>query len=66
MRSLLIGLFAIGLSLNVQAQSDLKKILQAVETNNLSLKAQNNYIESQKIAFKTDQTFRKTIRTIKA
>ena len=54
MRSILIGLFAIGLSLNVQAQSDLKEILQTVETNNLSLKAQNNYIESQKIGFKTE------------
>ncbi|MGZ2369396.1 TolC family protein [Ancylomarina sp. YFZ004] len=54
MRSLLIGLFAIGLSLNVQAQSDLKEILQAVETNNLSLKAQNQYIESQKLGYKTE------------
>ncbi len=54
MRSILIGLFAIGLSLNVQAQSDLKDVLQAVESNNLSLKAQNNYIESQKIGYKTE------------
>jgi len=54
MRSLLIGLFSIGLSLNLQAQSDLKEILQAVETNNLSLKAQTNYIESQKIGYKTE------------
>ncbi|WP_372641761.1 TolC family protein [Ancylomarina sp.] len=54
MRSLLIGLFAIGLSLNLQAQSDLKEILQAVETNNLSLKAQNQYLESQRIGYKTE------------
>jgi len=54
MRSILIGLFAIGLSLNLQAQSDLKGVLQAVESNNLSLKAQNNYIESQKIGYKTE------------
>ena len=54
MRSILIGLFAIGLSLNLQAQSDLKGVLQAVESNNLSLKAQNIYIESQKIGYKTE------------
>jgi len=54
MRSLLIGLFAVGLSLNVQAQSNLKHVLQAVENNNLSLKAQNQFIESQRIAYKTE------------
>ena len=54
MRSIIIGLFAIGLSLNVQAQSYLKEVLQAVENNNLSLKAQNNYIESQKLGYKTE------------
>lgn len=54
MRSLLIGLFAIALSLNVQAQSNLKEVLQAVENNNLSLKAQNQYIESQRIGYKTE------------
>lgn len=54
MRSLIIGLFAIGLSLNVHAQSNLKEVLQAVENNNLSLKAQNQFIESQKIGYKTE------------
>lgn len=54
MRSLLIGLFAVGLSLSVQAQSNLKNVLQAVENNNLSLKAQNQFIESQRIAYKTE------------
>ena len=54
MRSLLIGLFALGLSINAQAQSDLKEVLQAVENNNLSLKAQNQFIESQKIGYKTE------------
>ena len=54
MRSLLIGLFALGLSINAQAQSDLKEVLQAVETNNLSLKAHNQLIESQKIGYKTE------------
>jgi len=54
MRSLLIGLFAVGLSLNVQAQSNLKHVLQAVENNNLSLKAQKQFIESQRIAYKTE------------
>ncbi|MRT92774.1 TolC family protein [Ancylomarina sp. 16SWW S1-10-2] len=54
MRSLLIGLFALGLSINAQAQSDLKEVLHAVENNNLSLKAQNQFIESQKIGYKTE------------
>jgi len=54
MRSLLIGLFALGLSINAQAQSDLKEVLQAVENNNLSLKAQNQLIESHKIGYKTE------------
>lgn len=54
MRSLLIGLLALGLSMNAQAQSDLKEILQAVENNNLSLKSQNVFIESQKIGYKTE------------
>jgi len=54
MRSLLIGLFAMSLSITIQAQSDLKEILQAVESNNLSLKAQNQLIESQKIGYKTE------------
>ncbi|MFT5749794.1 MAG: cobalt-zinc-cadmium efflux system outer membrane protein [Ancylomarina sp.] len=54
MRSLLIGLFALGLSINAQAQSDLKEILQAVENNNLSLKAHNQFIKAQEIGFKTE------------
>ncbi len=54
MRSLIIGLFAIGLSLNVQAQSNLNEVLQAVENNNLSLKAQNQLIESQTIGYKSE------------
>tara|TARA_R110001583_G_scaffold94654_1_gene238335 strand:+ start:11706 stop:12881 length:1176 start_codon:yes stop_codon:yes gene_type:complete len=54
MRSLLIGLFAMSLSITIQAQSDLKEVLQAVEINNLSLKAQNQLIESQKIGYKTE------------
>lgn len=54
MRLLLISLFAMALSLNVQAQSNLKEVLQAVENNNLSLKAQNQYIESQRIGYKTE------------
>lgn len=54
MRALIIGLLALVLSLNVQAQSDLKDVLQAIEMNNLSLKAQNQYIESQKVGYKTE------------
>lgn len=53
MRLLLIGLLVLGLSLNIQAQ-DLKEVLQSIENNNLSLKAQNQYIESQRIGFKTE------------
>lgn len=54
MRSLLIGLFAMSLSITVQAQSGLEEVLQSVEINNLSLKAQNQLIESQKIGYKTE------------
>jgi outer membrane protein TolC len=43
-----------GLSLQGMAQSNLKEVLQAVENNNLSLKAQNQFIESQKIGYRTE------------
>ena len=43
-----------GLSLSVQAQSNLQEVLQSVAINNLSLKAQNQYIETQRIGYKTE------------
>jgi len=54
MRSLLICLLALGLSLSLQAQSNLQEVLQSVANNNLSLKAQNQYIETQRIGYKTE------------
>ncbi len=54
MRSILIGLLLLGLNLNVQAQANLKEVLQAIENNNLSLKAQSQYVESLKLAYKAE------------
>jgi len=54
MRSILIILLATGLSLTSQAQSNLQEVLQSVANNNLSLKAQNQYIETQRIGYKTE------------
>jgi len=54
MRSILIFLFAIGLSLTGQAQSNMQEVLQSVANNNLNLKAQNQYIETQRIGYKTE------------